>query len=95
MFRTAFLSLPWDPKHYEAADRLAQQLSIGTGEVSKQMVKWSCSFQSPDDQEDFWKFLEDVQGVKVPWKAGATVTWRIHKQTEWIHFDLWFDPNLF
>ena len=40
--------------------------SIGTGEVSKQIVKWSCSFQSPDEQEGFWKFLEDVQGVKSP-----------------------------
>ena len=97
MFRAAFLALPWDPKHYEAADRLARQLSLGTGGgvMSKQMVTLTCSYGSPDAQEDFWKFLEDVQGVKVPWKAGATLTWRLQKQAGWINFDLWADPNLF
>jgi hypothetical protein len=95
-FKSAFLALPSDRKYYQALDRLTQQLSIGKGgAVSKQMVTLTCSFSSPDDQEDFWKWLEDVQGVKVPWKAGATLTWKIQKQPGWINFDVWVDPNLF
>jgi hypothetical protein len=95
-FKSAFLALPTDRKYYEALDRLTQTLSMGKGgAVSKQMVTLTCSFSSPDDQEDFWKWLEDGQGVKVKWKAGATLTWKLQKQAGWINFDVWVDPNLF
>src|SRR5258707_2614849 len=73
-FRSAFLALPMDTKYYQALDRLTQLTPAKGGAVSKQMFTLTCSFSSPDDQEDFWKWLEDGQGVKVPWKAGATLT---------------------
>jgi hypothetical protein len=96
MFRQKFLSLPLDLKYYQALDRLTRQLSTGKGgAMSRQMVTLTCSFSSPKAQDGFWKFLEDYEHVKVPWKAGATLTWTLQKQAGWINFDLWADPKLF
>ena len=59
--------------------------------------------QGPDEQngndhsgdgDQFWDFLEETQGVKVPWKSGLTLTWQAFQYPRRLEARLWFEPNL-